>query len=85
MNVALTMDLAFQVALGIVACLGGLWLRNTHADLKELQKEIKDIREKYQRRDDAARDVTQIMDNLQEMRRGIERIESKLDRKADKQ
>ncbi|MBK5072559.1 hypothetical protein I2492_05990 [Budviciaceae bacterium CWB-B4] len=84
MNMALTMDLAFQIALGIVAFLGGWWLKNLHSELKEQQKEMKDVREQYQRRDDAHRDVNQVMDQLQEMRRGIERIEAKLDRKADK-
>lgn len=84
MNVALTIDTAFQIALSLVAALGGMWLRNLQSDIKDLTNAIQAVRDQYQRRDDAHRDSGQIMHMLEDMKRSIERIDQKLDRKADK-
>jgi len=82
--VALTLDTAFQIALSLIAALGGMWLRNLQTDIKELAHAVQAVRDQYQRRDDAHRDSGQILRMLEDMNRSIERIDQKLDRKADK-
>lgn len=73
----MTIDMAFQIALSLIAALGGLWLKTLQGDIKELERDLQTIRDQYQRREDAHRDFQQIMVML-------ERIEHKLDLKADK-
>jgi hypothetical protein len=80
----MTLELAFQISLGLVAALGGMWLRHLQSELKELRKITESVQQQYQRRDDAQRDNNQVMDLLREVKRSIERIDVKLDRKADK-
>ncbi|WP_447876847.1 hypothetical protein [Serratia fonticola] len=80
----MTLELAFQISLGLVAALGGMWLRHLQSELKELRKMMELVQQQYQRRDDAQRDNGQVMELLREVKRSIERIDGKLDRKADK-
>ncbi|AXF75191.1 hypothetical protein LU631_09830 [Erwinia tracheiphila] len=63
--------------LAISTGLISFWARNINEDQKKFRDELRDIRDNYQRRDDAHRDFQQIMAMLQ-------RIEQKLDKKADK-
>lgn len=80
----MTIEMAFNIAIGIIATLGGMWLRSLQEELKNTRSELVSIRNEYQRREDAQRD-NQIMTGLmQDIKRSIERIDGKLDRKADK-
>lgn len=80
----MTIEMAFNIAIGIIAALGGMWLRSLQEELKSTRSELASIRNEYQRREDAQRD-NQIMTGLmQDIKRSIERIDGKLDRKADK-
>ena len=49
----MSLDIAFQIVLGMVAFLGGLWVRQLRHDLDHLKRQIDRVREDYQRRDDA--------------------------------
>jgi hypothetical protein len=80
----MTLELAFQISLGLVAALGGMWLRHLQSEIKEQRKRLEDVRQEYQRREDAQRDTDQVMELLRDLKRSIERIDGKLDRKADK-
>ena len=53
-------------------------------ELTELKRQSEQIRRDYQRRDDAAKTDDQLLDMLREVKTHIQRIEDKLDRKADK-
>ncbi len=75
---------AFQLALSLAAGLGGLWIRQLQQELTELKRQSEQIRRDYQRRDDAAKTDDQLLDMLREVKTHIQRIEDKLDRKADK-
>ncbi|WP_422854066.1 hypothetical protein [Citrobacter koseri] len=80
----LTLDTAFQIALGLVALFGGIVIRRLHSDIHDLEKAVERIRDEYQRREDARNNHNAIMDTMRELRAAIERIDNKLDRKADK-
>lgn len=80
----MTIEMAFNIAISLIAALGGIWLRSLQEELKNNRTELASIRNEYQRREDALRD-NQIMTGLmQDIKRSIERIDGKLDRKADK-
>ncbi|HGM6997560.1 hypothetical protein BMF90_07500 [Serratia sp. OLHL2] len=80
----MTIEMAFNIAISLIAALGGIWLRSLQEELKNNRSELASIRNEYQRREDALRD-NQIMTGLmQDIKRSIERIDGKLDRKADK-
>lgn len=72
---------AFNIAAGLSGFLGGWWLRVLWDAQKELRKEmgaLKDhLTENYVRRDDFKDIVKTLFDKL-------DRIETKLDQKADK-
>lgn len=80
----MTMELAFQIVLGLSMFLGGFWVNHLQQELKSLRTANEQIRENFQRRDDAQHSNRQIMEALQVMQRAIERIDHKLDNKADK-
>jgi hypothetical protein len=80
----MTIEMAFNIAIGIITTLGGVWLRSLQEELKNTRSELAKIRNDYQRREDAQRDNQTMMSVMQEIKRSIERIDSKLDRKADK-
>ncbi|WP_025122409.1 MULTISPECIES: hypothetical protein [unclassified Serratia (in: enterobacteria)] len=75
---------AFEIALSLVAFLGGIWVYRQQGDIKELQNDNRQIRDQYQRREDANRDFKTVLDHIQDVKRTVERIDNKLDRKADK-
>lgn len=80
----MTLDTAFQIALGLAALFGGIFVRRFNQDIHDLEKTVERIRDEYQRREDARNNHTSIMDSMRELRAAIERIDNKLDRKADK-
>ncbi|WPU22581.1 hypothetical protein RI049_21535 [Cedecea neteri] len=80
----MTLDTAFQIALGLAALFGGIFIRRLNQDIHDLEKSVERIRDEYQRREDARNNYTSIMDAMRELRAAIERIDNKLDRKADK-
>ncbi|HBE9155566.1 hypothetical protein [Serratia fonticola] len=80
------MDLgrAFEIVLSLVAFLGAVWVYRQQGDIKDLQNDLRQIRDQFQRRDDAERDFKTVLDRIQDVQRTVERIDTKLDRKADK-
>ncbi|HBE9082716.1 hypothetical protein [Serratia fonticola] len=83
---AAIMDLgrAFEIVLSLVAFLGAVWVYRQQGDIKDLQNDLRQIRDQFQRRDDAERDFKTVLDRIQDVQRTVERIDTKLDRKADK-
>ena len=81
----MSLETAFQIVLGMVAFLGGLWVRQLRHDLDHLKRQIDRVREDYQRRDDAEQHYNQMLEMLRDVKLHIQRIEDKLDRKADKE
>ena len=78
----------FNIALGIAGFLGGWWMKVLHESVRDLQESDKKLAEKvsqievlvagnYVRRDDFDKSVEAIF-------RKLDRIEDKLDGKADK-
>lgn len=70
-------DKAFEIVLGIVAFLGGMWIKNLQDNQARMAQDMQTIRDNYQRRDDAKRDFEIIKEMLTDISR-------KLDKKADK-
>ncbi|AZP53248.1 hypothetical protein EJP80_03200 [Rahnella aquatilis] len=73
-----------DIVVGIISALGGLWLKILHESLKELSGDIKQVRQDYQRRDDAADDREILMTVINSIHTTLSRIETKIDGKADK-
>lgn len=80
----MTTDMAFNIAIGIIAFLGGLWVRTLQEDIKGVRGDLVNVRQDYQRREDAQRDMTLAVGMMQDIKNSVHRIENKLDRKADK-
>lgn len=80
----MSLDLAFNIALSLLSALGGLWLRSLNEDIRRLQYELTQVRQDYQRREDAQRDLQLMTGMMQDIKDSIQRIDNKLDRKADK-
>lgn len=80
----MSLDLAFNIALSLLSALGGLWLRSMNEDVRRLQYELTQVRQDYQRREDAQRDLQLMTGMMQDIKDSIQRIDNKLDRKADK-
>lgn len=80
----MTLDMAFQIALGLAALFGGIFIRRLNQDISDLGKAVDRIRDEYQRREDARSNYTAMMDAMRDLRAAIDRIDNKLDRKADK-
>lgn len=78
------LDLAFNIALSLLSALGGLWLKSVSEELRRLQYELTQVRQDYQRREDAQRDLQLMTGMMQDIKDSIQRIDNKLDRKADK-
>ncbi|RLR18142.1 hypothetical protein D8L93_03545 [Sodalis-like symbiont of Bactericera trigonica] len=80
----MSLDLAFNIALSLLSALGGLWLKSVSEELRRLQHELTQVRQDYQRREDAQRDLQLMTGMMQDIKDSIQRINNKLDRKADK-
>jgi len=46
----MTIDMAFNLAIGIIAFLGGLWIRTQQEDIKGVRGDLMNVRQDYQRR-----------------------------------
>lgn len=82
----MTFDLAmaFQIILGLVSTLFGLWINELKKDITALEKSVENIKTDYQRREDAKTNFDLMMTTLRDVRSAIDRIDGKLDKKADK-
>nr|WP_245209744.1 hypothetical protein [Serratia sp. PL17] len=60
------------------------FVRSLFNEIKELRRSIESIRADYQRRDDAMRSENSFFELLKDVKRTVEHIDQKLDRKADK-
>ncbi len=73
-----------DIVVGIISALGGWWLKNLSEALRTLTLDIKEVRQDYQRRDDAAEDREILMTVISNIHTTLSRIETKIDGKADK-
>ncbi|MGL9774514.1 MAG: hypothetical protein ACR5LG_12910 [Sodalis sp. (in: enterobacteria)] len=80
----MSLDLAFNIALSLLSALGGPWLKSVNEELRRLQYELTQVRQDYQRREDAQRALQLMTGMMQDIKDSIQRIDNKLDRKADK-
>lgn len=80
----MTMDLTFQLALGLVAFFGGIWVKRLQDDNNKLHGAIEKIREDYLRRSESKQDTAILKEFIGDIKVRLERIENKLDKKADK-
>ncbi|HDL7478214.1 TPA: hypothetical protein PXN71_001349 [Yersinia enterocolitica] len=76
--------MAFQIILGLVSTLFGLWINELKKDITALEKSVENIKTDYQRREDAKTHFDLMMTTLRDVRSAIDRIDGKLDKKADK-
>ncbi|CFQ99207.1 Uncharacterised protein [Yersinia frederiksenii] len=76
--------MAFQIILGLVSTLFGLWINELKKDITALEKSVENIKTDYQRREDAKTNFDLMMSTLRDVRSAIDRIDGKLDKKADK-
>ncbi|HFX6571821.1 TPA: hypothetical protein ACIFE8_003592 [Yersinia enterocolitica] len=76
--------MAFQIILGLVSTLFGLWINELKKDITALEKSVENIKSDYQRREDAKTSFDLMMSALRDVKSAIDRIDSKLDKKADK-
>ncbi|MBH2871840.1 hypothetical protein I5L47_04680 [Serratia marcescens] len=80
----MTLEMAFNIAMGLLMGLFGGLFKHLFAELKDLRNGLQAIRTDYQRRDDAMRSENQYLELLKDVKRTVEHIDQKLDRKADK-
>ncbi|QBH95477.1 hypothetical protein EKN56_03080 [Limnobaculum zhutongyuii] len=84
----MTVDIAFQIALALAGVFGGIWVKRLQDDISRLQNEQqalrKELYERYQLKEEAHKDVGSIKELIGELKQQLNRIDSKLDRKADK-
>ena len=80
----MNMTLAFQIAMALVAFFGGIWVNRLQSDIKELRSSLQNVRDTYARREDLDRDIHHLVDMLKDIKSRLERLDEKLDRKADK-
>lgn len=69
----------------VVAGIFFFWLKALHSAITELRKDNVRMRETYQLKSDAIRDQEQIMQMLSEIKRSIERMNDRIDRRNDKE
>ena len=80
----MTIEQAFSLAISLVAFFGGIWVRRIAEDTNKLEKEIAEIKRIYQQKSESQRDYAVLKEFLQDMKQQISRIETKIDKKADK-
>jgi len=83
-EIGMSLDMAFNLAVAIISALGGWWLKNMQDEMKRLRDDQAQIRQDYQRRDDARSDRETFMQLLSDIKNTMGRIETKIDNKADK-
>ncbi|EPP7669309.1 hypothetical protein ACUVNR_004403, partial [Yersinia enterocolitica] len=67
--------MAFQIILGLVSTLFGLWINELKKDITALEKSVEKIKTDYQRREDAKTSFDLLMSTLREVRSAIDRID----------
>lgn len=91
----MTIDLAFNIALSLVAALAGLLIKNLYNRLdssdksrnqfeQQTTKDLTDIKVQYLLKTDLNRTQDQIMISLHDLSNKMDKINDKLDRKVDK-
>lgn len=83
-EIGMSLDAAFNIAVMIISALGGWWLKNMQDETKRLRDDLANIRQDYQRRDDARTEREMFMQLLSDIKKTMGRIETKIDNKADK-
>lgn len=76
----MTLEMAFQIAMGLLSAFGGVLFRHMFNEIKELRKS----QANYQLREDARESESRFMEVLKEIKQQLQIIDTKLDRKADK-
>lgn len=92
MNQALDLQVAFQIAMSIVAALGGWMVKGLFDKIGDLEKGMTalnvNLPTNYVRKDELTKQLDNLFDAVRglrgDMREAIDRIETQIDRKLDK-
>lgn len=87
----ISLDMAFQALLGLASAGFWMYVKNLSDRMKDateerfdIYKQIAQVRESYQSRDEARREFAQMMDLLKEIKADLRDVAEKLEKKADK-
>ena len=80
----MTLELGFNILLGLFTAAIGFQVKRMFTQLDEQQKTIIDMRVQYQTRAEAREAQQELKEGLSDIRQAIEKLNDKLDRKADK-
>ena len=80
----MTIEMAFNILMSIAAAAIGLSVRRLFTQVDDMQKLIQQMRVDYQSREQALLENQTITKALERNKQKIERVNDKLDRKADK-
>jgi hypothetical protein len=80
----MTIEMAFNILMSIAAAAIGLSVRRLFTQVDDMQKLIQQMRVDYQSREQALLENQTITKALDRIEQKIERVNDKLDRKADK-
>ena len=80
----MTIEMAFNILMSIAAAAIGLSVRRLFAQVDDMQKLTQQMRVDYQSREQALLENQAITKALDRIEQKIERVNDKLDRKADK-
>ena len=80
----MTLEMAFNILMSIAAAAIGLSVRRLFTQVDDMQKLIQQMRVDYQSREQALLENQTITKALDRIEQKIERVNDKLDRKADK-
>ena len=80
----MTIEMAFNILMSIAAAAIGLSVRRLFSQVDDMQKLIQQMRVDYQSREQALLENQTITKALDRIEQKIERVNDKLDRKADK-
>ena len=80
----MTIEMAFNILMSIAAAAIGLSVRRLFTQVDDMQKLIQQLRVDYQSREQALLENQTITKALDRIEQKIERVNDKLDRKADK-
>ncbi|AHE72562.1 hypothetical protein M942_04565 [Enterobacter ludwigii] len=78
-------EMVLHVALWLIAAFGSFIVAQQKYELHKLRSMLEVMQREYMRRDDACDRMDHLKDLVIEMRDRLNRIDEKLDRKADKQ
>lgn len=80
----MTDTMLYGALLSLLSAVLWYWVRGVDERGKDNRREIERVKELYQRRDDARHDTAQVLALLNDMKKNLEKINDKLDKKADK-